>query len=80
MFWLQQDQKSPPDDPGPYSVLQLGLTEPGADVRTLSKPTIADLGGACLNRAIASSMALALTLSGLVLATRRAQQWTQAKL
>jgi hypothetical protein len=61
-------------------VAQLVVTERGAEACALSKPTITERGGLPLNRAIASSMAAALALFGLVLATSRAQHCGQAKL
>ena len=61
-------------------MLKLGLTELGAEVGALSKPTITDLGGLLLNRAMASSIAAALARSGLVVSTKRAQHWAHAKL
>ena len=62
------------------TVLELCSTKWGAEMVPVSKPTIAALGGLPLNLAIASSMAAALVLSGLVVATSLAQHWAQAKL
>ena len=61
-------------------MLDLGLAEPGSEVVALSKPTMTDLGGLPLTRAMADSMAAALALSGLVVATNRAQQCAHVKL
>lgn len=61
-------------------MLDLGLAEPGSEVGAFSKPTMADLGGLPLNRAMAASIADAFALSGLVVATNRAQQCAHVKL
>ena len=75
----REHQKSCPDDAVSDPVLKLGLAELGAEVCAVSKPTITDRCGLALNRAMASSIAAALALSGLVVATSRAQHEAHAK-
>jgi hypothetical protein len=73
-------QKSCADDSVIDTVSDFVPAEWGSEVDSLSKPRISDLGGLCLNRAMASSMAVAFALHGRVVATSLTQQWTHWKL